>query len=1255
MEKRLRSSLQISAEEFLISATKSEFKCIKPSLKTLIFSIKPISDLSSSLPLSLHTSITQCIDSFKNSSPNSPKSPKSPPTKRPRRSSRSRNAKTEDETISGSSKNDTHLNKLRIYAHVLVLCVSHPKKCFSPVDLLPAVRELHDNMVIFESDSILSSEILNLCEEWWKLEFVGRETLISQSLPFLLARSLTLRKKVDVHRVYVLREAFSMFDFDDESIEDLKLLLIRCVITPLYLKTEEGRKFVAFMFGLSIQIVKEALALIKSQIPFGRKSMLEDYAYIVFRAWKRSESDSRERIENGFLLDLIEGAIHASTGAFAASIRRVLGGFISQRTIPGVEKLLFRLAEPVIFRSLQVANSNVRQNALHLLLDLFPLEDPESTKEAKDTLLDRQFFLLERLIVDDCPDVRVVAVEGSCRILHLFWEIIPSSTITKILTKIFDEMSHDISNDVRLSTLSGVSYLLGNPQSHEILKVLLPRLGHLIQDSALSVRAAVIDLLLLLRDVRTFQFNKVVGMDVLLAALANDQPLVAQKITRLLIPSYLPSKIPVKEACERCLMLIKRAPLAGARFCEFALSERASRKTIMELVKVLINLVVSPHELTSDQIQGALDAANHLCNDLVNESSCKEVLKELISGENQKCLLNAVAGCCSQSSLFNIVSTVSPDDVSLLLVECMDVISDCVGLSENVERQAEVRSAHRLMQSCNKFDVLFEILTTRLQRAAVGCHIHFGIEVPKQCVPSSNRKKKKSTVKHSGKRNREVAKKSKSKAASVIEEDYAVAVGIAWQIKELLMSEDTRSAMLQSANLALVFFSLKVITEVSILQCMCCDYMDTTPLMAYTALATQMTLQDVGLASTSDKSNVLNSGGSSMQASYQTALHQTLDHLLNCARQLFTHDSTESSNLHSKLKHTDVDFADSCMHKESQMDISGLSNTGSIFTQQKRRLKMVKMLSQVLMFIVDAATMRPPLHHAERCLDFGAETLQFLISILKQHSPDQLQFNEDDFRETLRCLKSAFTYLAKLLNIALKTSVEASPCPLKVYDLANNLLDLVSYAEIYLGSVDAARLMTALKPWLPDLILALGSAYTLRNISGQRDHFDVWERVKAQFPSWLSVLAKNELHELTLESLEEDVNGNAMTEEFPAFKGLMDMIVPLLRGNPYVLDAVGLIFMTGSLVGLERKDFGLVHGLLHFVCMKLVKNVYGEWRELSRMLASLQEIYPRVERVLEDMENNGEERRSLTTIRKLLEPVWMFYIYESEKDTMEED
>ncbi|KAL0343499.1 UNVERIFIED_CONTAM: Condensin-2 complex subunit G2 [Sesamum angustifolium] len=264
MEKRLRSSLQTSAEEFLSSAAKLPFKSSKSAIKTLInTSVKPASDLTSSLPLALCNSISHSISRYKNLHGSTfAGSPVTPPQ---------------------SAHED--------------LRVTRKKMGYLPL-----------NTVKME-DSPLSGS--------------SRFMRIFCAYAFSI-----LKKKVDVHRVYTLREAFMLFDFEDESIEDLKHLLIRCVISPLYLKTEEGRKFIAFMFGFSVQLMKEVCAMIKSQIPFGRKSMLEAYGEIIFRAWKAAEGECKYEIENGFLQGLIEGAIYASSAALAASIRRILGGLL---------------------------------------------------------------------------------------------------------------------------------------------------------------------------------------------------------------------------------------------------------------------------------------------------------------------------------------------------------------------------------------------------------------------------------------------------------------------------------------------------------------------------------------------------------------------------------------------------------------------------------------------------------------------------------------------------------------------------------------------------------------------------------------------------------------------------------------------------------------------------------------------------------------------------------------------------------------
>ncbi|KAL2906470.1 Condensin-2 complex subunit G2 [Bienertia sinuspersici] len=1224
MEKRLRSSLQNSADSFLESSIKFSPKSVRTSLKTLIHTIKPSSELSTSLPLSLHTFICRSIAYFKD--PSNPRTPPSPPSKKPRRSSRNSTVQEED-----APSQTTHIHNLQIYAHIALICTKHPKKAFLPDDLFPAIKELHDNLILFESDNTLLSEISSLCELWWKEEFAGRELLISQFLPFLVSRSLTLRKKVDVHRVCVLREAFMLFDFEDESIEDLKLLLIRCVIAPLYLKTEDGRRFIAFLFGLSLQLLKEVLAMIKSQIPFGRKSMLEAYGEILFKGWKSLDGDLRKEIEDGFLQSLMEGATFAGSSSFAASIRRVLGGFTNQRTTDGVEKVLFRLAEPVIFRSLQVANSNVRQNALHLLLDMFPLEDPDSSKEAKDTLLEKQVFLLEKLLKDDCPDVRVVAVEGCCRILRLFWEIIPSSTITRIAAIIFDDMSHDISNEVRLSTLNGIIYMIGNPQTHELLKVLLPRLHHMIMDSLLSIRIAMVDLLLLIMDVRGFQFNKVVNLDVLLTTLANDQPAVAQKIVRLLLPSYFPTKLDVAEACTRVLTLIKRSPLAGARFCEFLASEGASSKSLMELVRALTNLVHSSDKLDADHIKGIFLALCHLCKDLVSESCHREPLKKLYSGEKLKGLLVTSMLGNAQSSLFDIVSTVSPVGANALFEECLGIVSNCRGLSEDGEKQAEVRSAHNLILSCKWFDSVFEALSRILQDTAI---------------------RKAGSPKNQEKENRK-----NEKGPVAFRNSYQISVGIAWQMKDLLASETSRKAMLKSKHLKVVIAALKVISEISIEHSTCCSFMEASLVDAYMVLSLRMTLQRTSVKDVDDHSDrenhapksefeeankVLNAGGLAKVGSISSGCKLCHNMAVQFRRQ-------KQVNSHVDSPYDDDDDEDvltghcTCPSFFLNKFIELLEFVGSPFSYRRRMLNSVKICTAVLKFTVDVAALNLHVHNIQKILNFTSAYMQNMISISKRSFHDEVKFQEDQLRELHLCLKSSFTYAAKLLNIILSNTSEDSPAPLEVYEVGNLLLDLIASIELYCGSNYAARLVTLAKQWLPDVVLGLGSRCLLKHSMEENVSAHIDNDGEMHIHPWLSILASIELFEMKCSSSDdEEDDKTTANNKFPAFSKLIGMMVQLLRKNYQILDIVGLIFFIGCTTGLQRKDFGLVLGLVRFVSLKLLlRHDDTELQELHMIMTYLQKLYPQVENCIEE-EENSDGLQELLGIKELLDPLWLY-------------
>ena len=308
------------------------------------------------------------------------------------------------------------------------------------------------------------------------------------------------------------------------------------------------------------------------------------------------------------------------------------------------------------------------------------------------------------------------------------------------------------------------------------------------------------------------------------------------------------------------------------------------------------------------------------------------------------------------------------------------------------------------------------------------------------------------------------------------------------------------------------------------------------------------------------------------------------------------------------------------------------------------------MLTAMLKFIVDAATMSLVSNNDARFLKFTTIYIQYTISVIRRHSQEQSQFNDDDLRGTFLYLKSSLTYTAKFLNLVLANTSETSPPPPEAYNLANFLLDLIISVESHLGSGYAARLVTTLKPWLPDLVLALGARHIMKQTLGEGTQSTDSDHSELELPSWTSVLAKIELNELTNISSSEEAERVPEPDKHLSFKKLVGMITLLLKGNSSILDAVGKIFMTGSAVALESEDFGLLLGLLHFVCVKLVGHDHRGWKGLDMMLASLEGIYPEIERQVVGRPSSSEHgSQKLQKARELLEPIWINYTCESEE------
>ncbi len=223
------------------------------------------------------------------------------------------------------------------------------------------------------------------------------------------------------------------------------------------LALSEGQRVLAFSFGLNASLAADMYAALKSHLPHATPAQHTSHGVVLFRAWKNSltsgATKTRSVLEEQCVQDLMATAIKVASRTLFSACRRILQAFTSQKRRDGVDEMLFRLYNPIIWRGLSAAHPEVRRQAAVLFIDAFPLQDPAAPNVETDALLLKQFSELQRLLEDQVPSVRSVAIEGASRILAEYWELIPVRFAKKMLTTMVDRVRDEQSASAQLFSL----------------------------------------------------------------------------------------------------------------------------------------------------------------------------------------------------------------------------------------------------------------------------------------------------------------------------------------------------------------------------------------------------------------------------------------------------------------------------------------------------------------------------------------------------------------------------------------------------------------------------------------------------------------------------------------------------------------------------------------------------------------------------------------------------------------------------------
>ncbi|KAJ3611370.1 hypothetical protein NHX12_021386 [Muraenolepis orangiensis] len=448
--------------------------------------------------------------------------------------------------------------------------------------LLECSRLLHNLLAVLPVPAPLQQQLQVLCEHWWKKGLLGKEEFGRSAFLLSLRKSLTLKTPgAQIQRLWDLHQVLPGLDFSSEDNKQLLGLLLECYLSMSFIRNQDGNRFLVFLFSWNVDFIWMIHGTIKNQLEFFTKVMTNHIAEIYFRAWKKATGDFLDTIEKVCLQDLMENAIllHRSSPVHG-KVRQIVSYFHKRKGCESVDRMLFELYQPILWRALSAPNHEVRANATLLFTEAFALHNPATRDQNINHAIQKQLDTLMGLLDDPHPLVRSSATLGVCKILGSCWELLPSTVITDFLKKLVVELAADC------TSADCLNMVLDNPLSHPLLEKLLPALKNSLHDTSEKVRSAYLDMLLNVKAVRAAKFWDVCSMDHLLARLALDTQSVCKRIVDLLFKSFFPVNQPEKEWCNRCITLIQMNCRAARNFYQLAYLHTAPTN----IVKLMLSI-----------------------------------------------------------------------------------------------------------------------------------------------------------------------------------------------------------------------------------------------------------------------------------------------------------------------------------------------------------------------------------------------------------------------------------------------------------------------------------------------------------------------------------------------------------------------------------------------------------------------------------------------------------------------------------------
>lgn len=455
---------------------------------------------------------------------------------------------------------------------------------------------LHGVLPILEEGELVKA-VHSICETWCTKKLSGWKDLWLNT--FTRAVQLSVRKcsKARAERlvsaVLLMKGSLVVVDNELDAVEldaeERKLLyehLARCAVSPNYLGSAKGKKFIAFLLALDKPLAMAIYKLVDEALPKMTSSEVQTLAQAYASAWKAVFGTPQAEVLEENIQEIMHWTVNGNLNSdHHDNLFKFLKALHAQRKDRAFAVMLSRGYFPILWRGLKARHYSVRHWAAKLFFDSFPLLENTQVALQQEELA-QHFAVMQSLLVDACPDNRALAVRGVLKAMTDYFDLFPMHERKALAKTILDKNAQDMNSlDSRVRINQGLAYMIGNPLTHGMVKVLIAKNKDALHDSS-TVQLSFINLLLAARKIPDFKFWEVIPPEELLSLMVDAHPRLAYKLATLLRNSYFNPESDHAQQLNRCLLLHSISPLAFRVFYA-QLTSIAPLKPILDFLATL--------------------------------------------------------------------------------------------------------------------------------------------------------------------------------------------------------------------------------------------------------------------------------------------------------------------------------------------------------------------------------------------------------------------------------------------------------------------------------------------------------------------------------------------------------------------------------------------------------------------------------------------------------------------------------------------